>query len=176
MANISGNKSDERKGARLVVASAFPQKGEGLTGYNVAIKFANDTLTKKDIEAGKGQSAPMLNYGHVKNKDGKDVSVYTVPYSKEQYDKIMAASLVGKDKQGNDTKPVFIADVFPKNGKLLVNTQTLQTPTKPFDAAKDEKNTKLIRERAAEQRAAKSAEVEAQTETQQEAEMDEPQA
>lgn len=164
MANIKGMPKDTVH--RLVMTGAFPQKGKNangqeLTGYNIAFKMAQDRVTKTAIEEGKGQTAPMLAYNSYTDKTtGEKKTSFTVPYSKEQYDKIMAAANTKGDK------PVIDAQVFAKNGGLVVNTNTLSTPKYKYDAAKDKANTERIREIASEKRAAKENEAEAQNEAQ----------
>lgn len=167
MANIKGGSKDTKY--RLVVSGAYPQKGVNqngvaMTGYNIAFRMANDRLTKKDIEAGKGQTAPMLAYDSYTDKNGEKQTSFTRPYSKEQYDAIMAAANTKGDK------PVIEAAVFPRNNGLVVNTNTLETPKVKYDKDKDIANTTAAREVAAAQREAREQQAEAQNEKQSEAE------
>lgn len=157
--NIKGTNKDTKH--RLVVSAAFEQKGIGkngkpMTGYNIVFSAANDRLTKKDIEAGKVQTAPMLAYNKYTDKNGKPATSFTMPYSKGQYDSIMKAANTKGDK------PVIEAAVFPKNGGLVVNINTLETPKYKFDAEKHAANTELGRNLAAEKRAEKENQAQAE--------------
>ena len=172
MANIKGMSKDTMH--RLVITGAFPQKGANkngveMTGYNIAFRMANDRLTKADIEAGKGQTAPMLAYdSYTDAKTGKQMTSFTRPYSRDQYDKIMAAA----NQKGD--KPVIEAQVFARNGGLVVNTDTLATPKYKYDETKDKANTTLLRDNAAKARDARENQAEAQAEAAAEVENDGP--
>lgn len=172
MANIKGMPKNAVH--RMVITGAFPQQGTNkngveMTGYNIAFRMANDRLTKADIEAGKGQTAPMLAYDSYTDKNtGEKKNSFTRPYSKEQYEKIMAAANTKGDK------PVIEAQVFPRNGGLVVNTETLATPKFKYDAAKDKANTEALRDKAAAQREARENQAEAQVETEAQAQNDSP--
>lgn len=163
MANIKGGAKDTKY--RLVISGAYPQKGKNangveMTGYNIAFRMANDRMTKADITAGKAQTAPMLAYDSYTDKNGEKQTSFTRPYSKEQYESIMAAANTKGDK------PVIEACVFPRNNGLVVNTNTLSTPKYKYDKAKDAENTNKAREVAAAQREAREQQAEAQTEQQ----------
>lgn len=160
--NVRGNAKDTKY--RIAIISAFPQKGVGkngvpLTGYNVTLRAANDTLTKKDIQAGKGQTAPMLAYNKYE-KDGKEAVSNAVAYSKDQYDAMMAAANTKGDK------PVIEASVFPKKGALVVNTKDMQTPKKAYDHAKDLANTEAVRDVKAKTQQKNEAQMAAEAEKQ----------
>ncbi len=165
MANIRGDKAAEAKQARLVVTGVFKQKGENLTGYNVALKFANDLLTDKDIQAGKGQSAPMLAYNKYIDKNGKEQTSYTVPYSENQVKEMMAVGKLSGNKKVKTpeelTGAVIEGDVFPDKGYLKVNTKTLNKPAKAYNKENDTKNTAILRENAKAAREAKAAQAQA---------------
>lgn len=172
MANIKGLGKDTKH--RLAIIGAFEQKGENkngvkMTGYNIAFRMCNDTLTKKDIEAGKGQTAPMLAYDSYTDKSGEKKTSFTRPYSKDQYDAIMAAANTKGDK------PVIEACVFPKDNGLVVNTNSLSTPKKAYDEKKDKANTEKLRELAAEKRNERENQAEAEIQAENEgAEVSEP--
>lgn len=162
MANIKGTKKDDKH--RLVMLAAFPQKGEHngkpMTGYNISFAMAQDRVKAADIEAGKGQTAPMLAYdSYTDKKTGEKKLSTTRPYSKEQYDKIMAAANTKGDK------PVIEAAVFARDGGLVVNTNTLETPKFKFDDAKHKANIDKSREIASKQREGRENAAEAQIQT-----------
>ena len=156
MANFRKESKNSKEQVRLYIAAAFEQKAP-MNGYNLAIGVANDLGARKGQNL---QSAPMLAYDHYTGKDGKPGVSYTRPYSKEQYDAIMAVANTKGDK------PVFKADVFPKNNGMVVNTNTLKKTSKPFDKAEHDKNTELAREMAAKER---EAQAQAQNEAEAEA-------
>lgn len=165
MANIKGTPKDAKH--RLVMLAAFPQKGEHngkpMTGYNISFAMAQDRVKAADIEAGKGQTAPMLAYDSYKDKETGEKKLSTTrPYSKDQYDKIMQMANTKGDK------PVIEASVFARDGGLIVNTNTIETPKFKFDAEKHKANVEKSREIASKQRDAKenAAEAEMQTEAQ----------
>lgn len=171
MANIRGSKKEDKQ--RIAIISAFPQ-AEPMTGYNVALRICNDQLTQEDIQAGKGQSAPMLVYRpYTDAKTGEQKTGFTASYSKEQYEAMMAVA------NTDGTHPVFDAQVFPRqfgdeSKGLLVNTKAMAETAIPYDHAKDIENTNAIRElKEANKEAGKAApaaEVEAQVEAEAQAE------
>lgn len=158
MANFRKESKNSKEGVRLYVAAAFPQKAP-MTGYNMAIGVANDLGPRKGQNL---QSAPMLAYDNYTTKDGKEGTSYTRPYSKEQYNAIMAIANTKGDC------PVFKADVFPKNNGMVVNTSTLAKTSKPFDKAEHQKNTELARAEVAKQREAQQAQAQNEAEAQEE--------
>lgn len=148
-------KGQSMKGQRVHVTSHFAQTGPGMTGQNVAFSISNDTKEIGDV-----MTNPMLVYG--KTKDGtKDV--YTASYSAKQWEAIEKMA----NKDGD--KLVLEADLFPdsKGKGLVVNTNTLKTPSEPFNQAAHEANTIAAREakkqarEAANQQQEQEAELEA---------------
>lgn len=167
MANVRGLPKTTMH--RLVLTSAFPQKGDKLNGYNLSFAMAMDRMTKADIEAGKGQTAPMLAYNKYTDKTtGEEKTSHTMAYSKQQYDAIMAAANTKGDK------PVIEAQVFPKNGGLFVNTKNLATPKYKFNDEKHKANIELAREISAKAKDAKENQAEAEAQAQAQAEQQGP--
>ena len=167
MAHLTGKGSMTK--VDLVIIKAFPQQGN-MTGMNVSIAVRGDLATKAQIKKDPSiiQTAPMLVYDEY-NKVDKDTGAITkeksnlTNYSKEQYEKMLANSTIGKDGHA-----VFTADVFVgtptkhKDGsvgsatKLIVSTKDGSfgpKPTKPFDHEKHKANITLARELKAEARA-----------------------
>lgn len=144
-------KGESYKGQEVYVASAFPQKGtmpngKPMTGYNVAFGIANDRREPERVITN-----PMLVYNQYKDHEGNDQVSFMQSYSKAQYEAIEAAG----NKDGDAL--VVKADLIPsKKGGFVVNTKTLQTPEKPFDAKAHRENTEQAR---AERQAKRDAEV-----------------
>lgn len=144
-------KGESYKGQEVYIASAFPQKGkmpngQPMTGYNVALGIANDRR-----EPDKVITNPMLVYNKYKDAAGDDQVSFTQSYSKDQYEAMQAAA----NKDGDAA--VLKADLIPsKKGGFVINTKTLQTPEKPFDAKAHKENTEQAR---AERQAKRDAEV-----------------
>jgi len=146
-------KGQSMKDRRLVVVGAFDQKGEGMTGKNVAFAIAAD----QETEASNVITDPMLHYGTYKDDAGKEQSTYTVPYSKQEFERIEQAA----NKDGD--KWVVQGNVFPSEHRkgLHVNTKSLTTPDVPFSNDKHKAMIDAGRAFKAEQREAKGAETEA---------------
>lgn len=130
-------KGQSYKGQRVHVSSVFDQVGAGRSGKNVAFSISNDERGPEDVITN-----PMLSYGTYQDKEGKTKDTYTVGYSNAQWKEIEAAA----NKDGDAM--VLEADLFPrKNGPgLMVNTKTLKTPEKPFDAAAHKANLTAARD------------------------------
>lgn len=130
-------KGQSYKGQRLHVSSVFDQKGQGMTGKNVAFSISNDNREKEDV-----MTNPMLVYDTYKDSSGVEKDTFTASYSAKQWEAIEAAA----NKDGDAM--VIEADLFPgKKGKgLLVNTNTLKTPEQPFNAAAHKEKTLEARE------------------------------
>ena len=116
--------------------------------YLATFRACNDTLSKAEIENGKGQTAPMLMYN--KFTDSKTnqerISNWTA-ITTAQYDKIMEIANKGGDY------PVFESEVFPKNGGMMPNTKTLRKPDMPYNHELDIANTTAARDIKAKSRA-----------------------
>lgn len=145
-------KGQSYKGQRVHVSSVFDQKGPGMTGKNIAFSISNDTREPAEVITN-----PMLVYDKYKDAQGKEKDTYTASYSAKQWEAIEKAA----NKDGDAM--VLEADLFPNaRGKgLVVNTNTLKTPSVPFDAAKHRENTLAARkERAAARESAAEASAE----------------
>lgn len=130
-------KGQSFKGQRVHVSGVFDQKGPGMTGKNVAFSISNDTRDMENVITN-----PMLVYDKFRDPQGNEKDTYTASYSAKQWAAIEAAA----NKDGDAM--VLEADLFPNTrGKgLVVNTNTLKTPTVPFDATKHRENTVAARE------------------------------
>jgi len=130
-------KGQSFKGQRVHVSGVFDQKGPGMTGKNVAFSISNDTRDMENVITN-----PMLVYDTYKDGQGKEKDTYTASYSAKQWAAIEAAA----NKDGDAM--VLEADLFPNTrGKgLVVNTNTLKTPTTPFNADKHRENTVAARD------------------------------
>lgn len=130
-------KGQSFKGQRVHVSGVFDQKGPGMTGKNVAFSISNDTRDMENVITN-----PMLVYDTYKDGQGKEKDTYTASYSAKQWAAIEAAA----NKDGDAM--VLEADLFPNTrGKgLVVNTNTLKTPTVPFNADKHRENTVAARD------------------------------
>lgn len=130
-------KGQSFKSQRVHVSGVFDQKGPGMTGKNVAFSISNDTRDMENVITN-----PMLVYDKFRDPQGNEKDTYTASYSAKQWAAIEAAA----NKDGDAM--VLEADLFPNTrGKgLVVNTNTLKTPTVPFDATKHRENTVAARD------------------------------
>ena len=149
--NIRGTSANDFHRIAMVGYKEVPAKEAGKEGFVLAaFRACNDTLSPEQIADGKGQTAPMLTYNKYKDKNtGEEKVSNWSRISKSQYDKIMEIANLAGDK------PVFEAQVFPKNGGILPNTNTLRKPDNPYNHEKDVKNTQACKDVAAAKRASK---------------------
>lgn len=144
-------KGEPMKGQEIYIAGAFPQKGKGMTGYNIAFGIAND---QKDVSTAK--TDPMLRYDKYKDGEGTEKISFTESYSAKQYEAIMEVANTEGDM------PVLTADLFPKNKGLRVNTNAMSTREQPFDHEAHKATTLEARVANAAAREAAAAEKEAE--------------
>jgi hypothetical protein len=130
-------KGQSFKGQRVHVSGVFDQKGPGMTGKNVAFSISNDARDTENVITN-----PMLVYDKFKDAAGNEKDTYTASYSAKQW------AAIEKTANKDGDAMVLEADLFPNTrGKgLVVNTNTLKTPTVPFDAAKHRDNTVAARD------------------------------